>query len=325
MNILVTGANGFVGLHLCQLLLNAGHTVYAVVRKKSNMPITHGSLHIVEGSVDQNLNWMDNVLSKVDTFIHTAGIVHSYNNDDFFRVNSFATEQILEKINALNPKLHFILISSLAAAGPSIGEDARTEEDILLPISAYGKSKKLAEEMLSKFPHIASSIIRPPMVIGPRDSAVLDIYKMVKSRIIVLPGMNSKKKLYSFVCVFDLIKTIELVATTKTQGTFYSASPQIITFQEMIQKINQLFGNRFIIYLPLPLFLTKFAANLLKFFYFFKKHNLRLTPDKYYELAAENFTCNAQKSRDMLGQKYQYDIDKTLKVTFEDYKKRGWL
>lgn len=325
MNILVTGANGFVGLHLCQLLLNNGHHVYALARKKSNITISHENLYVIEGSIDQNLKWMDEVLPKLDTFIHTAGIVHSFEDDDFFRVNSFATEHLLEKINTINPKLHFILISSLAAAGPSIGNDARNEDDILLPISAYGKSKKMAEEMLLKFPEIKSSIIRPPMVIGPRDTAVLDIYKMVKSRVVVLPGLNSKKKLYSFVCVFDLIKTIELIATTKTTGVFYSAHSQIITFQEMIEKINHLLGRKFVIYFPLPLIITKLAANLLKFVYFFKKHNLRLTPDKYHDLAALNFTCDAQKSRDVLGQKYQYDIDKTLKITFDDYTKNKWL
>lgn len=325
MNILITGANGFVGLHLCQLLLNNGHHVYALVRKKSNMTLSHENLVTIEGAIDQKLDWMDSTIAKIDTFIHTAGIVHSFHDDDFFRINSIATERMLEKISAINPKLHFILISSLAAAGPSIGDQARNEDDILLPISAYGKSKKMAEEILGNFPHISSSIIRPPMVIGPRDSAVLDIFKMVKSRVIVLPGLNSKKKLYSFVCVFDLIKTIELVATKKASGTFYSAYPQIITFQEMIEKINKLMGRSFLVYLPLPLIVTKFAAKLLKFIYFFKKHNVRLTPDKYNELAADNFTCDAQKSQKELGQRYQYDIDKTLKVTLEDYQQRNWL
>ena len=327
MKVLITGANGFVGLHLLELLLKSNHEVFALVRNPKTLNhLSHPKLHILQGSIDEiNFDWIKSLPHDLETCVHTAGIVHSFILDEFLRINAFATENLIENLLGINPNIHFVLISSLAAAGPSLLETPRSEEEMLFPVSNYGRSKKKAEEILrnSKIKH--QTIIRPPMVIGPRDGAVLDIFKMVKSRIIVMPGLDSKAKQYSFVCVFDLIETIKRVVENKKTGVFFSASPEVITFKELIEKIKKLFGYHFIIYLPLPKFITKLVAFFLNLAYRLKPHNIRLTPDKYFELTAKNFTCSGKKSEQELSQFYQYDINKTLEVTFADYKSKNWI
>jgi nucleoside-diphosphate-sugar epimerase len=333
MKVLVTGATGFVGTHLCELLLKEGHEVFALARNpdKLKKQITlkeDAPLVIIKGDLDQDqLGWVASLPLDLDACVHTAGIVHSYKTDDFFRVNTTGTTSLVNSLKARFDKLHFVLVSSLAAAGPALGMDKKTEIDLDFPVSIYGRSKKDAETSLRKIapPAWSISIIRPPMVIGPRDSAVLDIFKMVQSGVILLPGINSKEKLYSFVCVFDLIETISKMLEYKKAGIFYSAHPQTITFLELIMEIKSQLKNKWIIFLPMPLFFIRLISNLLNFIYRFWHHSQRLTPDKYYELAAINWTCDANKSEAELSQVYHYDLSRTVSVTLLDYKERKWI
>lgn len=329
MKILITGANGFVGSHLTEKLISEGHSVYALVRSPKKFTVAaHSELTVIQGDLDQEkLYWTDSLPADLDTVIHTAGIVHSYTTDEFFRVNSIGTENLVNNLKNKFNSLHFILISSLAASGPSLGSSTRNEEDMDFPISVYGRSKKKAEEMLAQLApkEWTLSVIKPPMVIGPRDPAVLDVFKMVQSGVIVLPGQDSKTKLYSFVCVFDLIQTITLVANLKKKGVFFSANPEIISFNQLILEIKKQLKKKWIFFLPLPLFLVRIVAMILNFIYKLFPHQLRLTPDKYHELAATNWTCSGLKTEKVLGQVYNYNLERTITVTLIDYKSRKWL
>jgi nucleoside-diphosphate-sugar epimerase len=329
MIVLVTGASGFVGSHLCAKLLDSGHTVFALVRNpKKFTELSHQNLTIIKGDLDQeNLSWVSTLPSDLDTCIHSAGIVHAYNTDEFFRVNTDGTEYLINNLRPRFEKLHFILVSSLAAAGPTLGANPRDESDMDFPVSVYGRSKKQAEGVVStRTPHTWTvSAVRPPMVIGPRDSAVLDIFKMVQGGLIVLPGVNSLKKRYSFVCVFDLVETLIQITEQKKKGVFYSAYPETITFQQLILEVKKQLKKKCILYLPLPLFIVRIVATLLNFLYRIRPHQVRLTPDKYHELAAINWTCNAKKSENELGIEYSYNLERTVTVTLIDYKARKWI
>lgn len=327
MKVLVTGASGFVGTHLCEKLLKDGHDVYALVRSPEKFEIKHDKLTVIQGDLDQaNLYWVSALPTDLDSCIHTAGIVHSYVNAEFYRVNTEGTKNLVSSLKSKFNALHFILISSLAAAGPSLGT-IRNEIDIDFPVSVYGRSKKEAEEVLKKLAPSSWSlaIIRPPMVIGPRDSAVLDIFKMVQSGLILLPGSNSRKKLYSFVCVFDLVETIVQTFEKKKTTMYYSSNPQTVTFNELILEIKKQLKKNWLIWIPLPLILVRLLTNILAFFYKLHPHSLRLTPDKYHELKALNWTCDGNKSEMELGQVYNYDLEKTITVTLIDYRSRKWL
>jgi nucleoside-diphosphate-sugar epimerase len=330
MNILITGASGFVGTHLCNRLIKDGHHVFALVRTPSKFTEVNKSdrLKVIQGDLDHHdLTWVSLLPEDLHACVHTAGIVHSYVTEDFFQTNAKGTLNLVDNLKKRYASMQFVLISSLAAAGPSMGPEMRTEEDLDFPVSIYGRSKKKAEDYLKEFapPEWTLSIIRPPMIIGPKDSAVLDIFKMVKGKGILLPGSNAKSKMYSFVCVFDLIETIAKIMDHKKSGLFYSAHPHIVTFNELIHEIKKQMGIRFIFKIPIPLFILKVVAFILHFIHKFFQHQLRLTPDKYYELAATNWTCSGKKSETELSQVYHYDIEKTISITLQDYRNRRWI
>lgn len=329
MKILITGANGFVGTHLCLKLLSLGHTVYGLVRTPSKQCLTHARFIMVQGDLNYpTLPWIDYLPHDLDACIHTAGVVHTYNTDDFFRANTLGTTFLIKSLKTkFSLKFKFILVSSLAAAGPVNFGEKKEETDIDFPVSSYGRSKKQAEEALSSLApkEWISSIVRPPMIIGPGDTAVLDIFKMVKKGFILLPGFDSAIKEYSFVCVFDLVETIARLVESDLSLFLYSAHGSVIKFQQLIKEIKKQLKKRWSIYIPLPLLIIRFIGSLLSFIHHFFPHGLRLTPDKIHELKAMAWTCDAKLSRDVLKQEYQYDLQQTVAVTLADYQKRKWL
>ncbi|MFA6237579.1 MAG: NAD(P)-dependent oxidoreductase [Bacteriovorax sp.] len=329
MKILVTGANGFVGTHLCQKLLNQGHTVYGLARNPAKVLTTHPKFIIIKGDLNSYpLLWTEFLPADLDACVHTAGLVHSYNSHEFFEVNANGTKALIESLKEkYEQKFKFILISSLASAGPvNFGEI----KDVIapdLPVSDYGRSKKQAENILKQLAPSSwvTSILRPPMIIGPGDAAVLDIFKMVKSRVIILPGVNAKRKEYSFVCVFDLVETITLLLGSDKSLFLYSAHDKTITFLQLINVIKKRMNIRILFYIPVPVMLVHLLSRVLGFVNRIFHHGMRLTPDKIYELNGNAWTCDNKESKTILAQSYVYDLDKTIDVTFEDYKKRNWL
>lgn len=328
-NILVTGANGFVGLHLInELLKNENLLIYALVRKASSIKIKHHRLQVIQGDLF-SLDSLDKI-EQLDQVIHTAGIVHSFYPHDFFSTNTDGTQNLLSKIKNKNIS-KFILISSLAAAGPSQKELAHKEEFELNPVSLYGKSKLKAEEILKNFEgSFEKIIIRPPMVIGPNDPAVLDVFKMVKDRLIILPGMDSKSKEYSFVCVFDLVQGIVRAMdyqtpSKKTEEIFYIAHPKKISFQELIETINHKMGAKSLFYLTIPTPIIFIFSIFLKMFHKVYKHKLRLTPDKTAELSPMSWTCSSEKSIRLLKMNYLFDLNETIRVTIKNYQDQNWI
>ena len=163
------------------------------------------------------------------------------------------------------------------------------------------------------------------MVIGPGDPAVLDIFKMVNDGIVLLPGLDSKIKEYSFVCVYDLVETISALIQFNQSILVFSTYPKVATFEEIIFEIKQQLKKKWMIYLPLPLFLVRFFSYFLAFIHSFYPHQLRLTPDKIFELEAVAWTCSNQLSEKKLHQVYQYNLTHTINLTLKDYQNRHWL
>lgn len=328
MNILITGATGFVGGHLVEKLSREGHNIYALVRTPSKASFFPSRVTIIRGDLATSAPnaWISELPDLLDTVIHTAGIVHSFESAEFYRVNSEATRQLIQDLSS-REGLRFILVSSLAASGPTTNNVVLTEESPENPVSVYGKSKLRAEKYLKATPASwSTAIVRPPMVIGPRDPAILDIFKMVKSRKVVVPGKHGFDNRYSFVCVHDLVDL--LAELTKFRGrdeVFFSAYEKNCSFEEIIMTIARELDIHSINRFNAPLWALPYAASALKVLSKVLPINPRLTPDKVHELKSEAWLCSEAKAKEWLGFKARYDLKETIKITAEDYVGRGVL
>lgn len=328
MNILVTGATGFVGGHLTEKLIAAGHTVYALVRNPQKAQFLPSEVITIKGELNwKHANaWTKNLPDRLDTVIHTAGIVHSYHAAHFYDVNAEATRQLIQDLSS-REGLRFIFVSSLAAAGPGQRGKPRSEGEADNPISIYGKSKLRAEKYLKATPASwKTAIVRPPMVIGPRDPAVLDIFKMVKSRNVVVPGSRGFENEYSFICVHDLVDLLcELLHFRGRDEVFFSTYGEPCTFDEIIITMARELGVHSFKRINIPLWLLPLAAGTLKTIANFLPISARLTPDKVHELRQEAWTCSDQKAREWLSFKARYNLADTIKLTTSAYKESGLL
>lgn len=165
MRVLVTGANGYVGRHLCESLKQSGYDVIATARNAGEAGVTG------VGNITASTDWRP-TLSNVDVVIHTAAVVHQSGSNSesrrevYFEVNDLATQNLAHQASESGVK-RFIFFSTAAVYGPYQNIPFR-ETDMLHPESDYGLSKLLAEEHLNDIESEMSCIsLRCPMIYGP--------------------------------------------------------------------------------------------------------------------------------------------------------------
>ena len=329
MKVLITGATGFLGSHLCDLLNSKNIEVYSLARDKKKMQEFKIPGTFIQGelAIEKN-NWIDELPEDLDVVIHTAGVVHSFEEETFYKINTLGTECLLKDLKKRFSQLHFIFISSLSAAGPS-SKNPLEEKEREMPVSHYGCSKLKAEKYLKEqIPSNWSlSIIRPPMIIGPRDKGVLDVFKMVRGGLVLKAGLKKAPKRYSFICVHDLTNFIFVLLQKKDihREVYFISNEKIITYKELIQGIKKVCRQNILVTLPVPLLFVKGLASILNWGH--KKFSLdfRLTPDKVSEVAPDGWTCSSNKIYNKFNLKFSKPLEKTLEEAYIDYKTRNWL
>jgi len=169
MRILVTGATGFIGNRLCQLLISEGHRVRGVSR--SGGGVAAGVDYRVADFADPAA--IKESLQGIDCIVHLAGRAHVLNKQadspDLYRsVNRDATLQ-LARLAIEAGVGRFIFISSIGVNGNQSAGQRFTEQSPVNPAADYARSKLEAETGLRELVQTADMqlvIIRPPLVYG---------------------------------------------------------------------------------------------------------------------------------------------------------------
>jgi len=326
VKVFLTGATGFVGSHLAELIINNGHQIRALLRTTSNLRwIADLNLETFYAKLD-NANALLKGLQDVDVVIHAAALTKALKNEDYYRVNFEGTKNLIDVIieNEL-PVKRFVLISSQAAAGPSQSLEPVTENDPPQPVSEYGKSKLLAENYLKeKAQKLEYTIIRPSAVYGPRDTDVLQFFQSVKRGMI--PKWQNREKYVSFVYVKDLVEGILVAAQhpkAKNQ-TYFIADPQPYTWDELARITLEFFNSK-AIHVPIPLSAVKVIAGLSEFWSKISKKPSIINRQKVAELIPDFWICSPQKIKNQLGFETSTDIETGVKRTLEWYVEQNWI
>ncbi|HEY5139391.1 MAG TPA: NAD-dependent epimerase/dehydratase family protein, partial [Methylococcales bacterium] len=136
---------------------------------------------------------------------HLAGLLKAVRNDDFVRVNAGGVESVAAACDERAEPPVFVVVSSLAAAGPCAVDRPRAESDLPTPVSAYGRSKLAAELAATKYAaRVPISIVRPPIVFGDGDRAVLELFRPIaRWGIHIVPGLRQRR--FSLIHVTDVV------------------------------------------------------------------------------------------------------------------------
>jgi nucleoside-diphosphate-sugar epimerase len=261
MRALVTGASGFIGGHLAAELARRGYEVRALVRPTSNLRwLEQTGLTLVRGDLGDTFSLRE-AAAGADLVFHLAAVIHAPGWEKHRAVNVEGTENLLAACEEAAPRLQrFVFVSSISASGPSLKGRPKTEEDACRPISAYGQTKLLAEEIVrgygTKFPVV---ILRPPNVLGAREREVQAVLRALQYR--VKPLLGTKDKQTSFIMVEDLVEAILLCAEKKEAAgqTYHVTDGRAYSWREPLDILSRLLGRRC---LPLPYGLLYTLAGL---------------------------------------------------------------
>lgn len=181
MNILVTGAAGFIGSHMCERLHSMGHQVlgldnfssyYDVALKKRN-ETSLSKVGIEIKKLDLRTDDLHLVITeKIDYIFHFAaqpGIAASSSYEDYFTNNVLATQRMLDVIETLTKKPFFVNIATSSIYGL---EATLNEDQAPLPASWYGVTKLAAEQLVLAYTRrdlLQGCSLRLYSVYGPRE------------------------------------------------------------------------------------------------------------------------------------------------------------
>jgi UDP-glucose 4-epimerase len=242
--ILVTGANGFVGRHLVPILEREGWNVRRAVRTSSVE-----SQEIVTGSIDGQTDWRA-ALAGVDIVIHLAARVH--HQDGFYSEKIFRDANVhgtlhLARSAATAGVKQFIFLSTVLVHGRSNnGRAPFSERDALTPRGLYGMSKAEAEaglEALVKQVDMSVTIIRPPLVYGSEAKGHFAQLAAVVKRGFPLP-FGSIRNRRAFLSVQNLSSFIlhRLSKSERKFDVFLVADREQVSTREFVERMAKAAG-----------------------------------------------------------------------------------
>jgi dihydroflavonol-4-reductase len=321
MKALVTGATGFIGGHLVDALLQQGAEVTALARSPDKASALAAlGVRVVPGDL-HNHDALQLATRGQSVIFHVAGAVAARGETEFLRANRDGTRNLVAAAEATGAS-RFILVSSLAAGGPSPRGLPLQGNESPRPVTAYGRSKLEAERVVQGS-RLAWSIIRPPMVYGPRDREILRVFRLV--RLGIAPVFGDGAQELSAVHGGDLAAALVAATSPATVGHTYNAChPEVFTSAEFVHGIAAAMG-RSVRVLRVPrvagrtlLSLTESAARV-------SGRPTILTADKANEFFQPAWTGDPTPLVRDTGWRPVYDLRGGLADTYQWYRKAGWL
>ena len=252
MNILITGAHGFVGSNLVSAL------------KETNNLYGLDIITPEKEGVVKTFLWKEievscssfQTLPHFDAIIHLAGKAHDMKNQSvaqsYFDINTGLTQKIFDFFLKSSAK-KFIFFSSVKAAADSVVGDILTEDVIPAPVGPYGESKIKAEELImdqcANIPMCQLGekrvyILRPCMIHGPGNKGNLNLlYNVVKKGIPWPLGAFENRR--SFTSIDNLCYVIKGLLTKEIPGGIYHmGDDEAMSTNELITTICEVMGKK---------------------------------------------------------------------------------
>ena len=307
LKILVTGAAGFLGSHLCEKLLNLHHKVIGIDNllggTLDNLP-KNLEFHKVDCCDLQKLN---KIMKNVDVVYHCAATAHEglsvFSPVENTKNNYLATVSVITA--GINNKVNRIIYcSSMARYGSQA--TPFTEDMQPRPVDPYGISKVAGEEVLKSLCNLNNIewvIAVPHNIIGPKqkyDDPYRNVVSIMLNRLLqnkkpIIYGDGNQKRCFSYIddCIYCLLVLID---SKEVVGEIINIGPdeEFVTINKIAEICSNITGS-----------------NLKPEYY----------PDRPKEV--KHATCSSNKARKLLKYKTTTDLYEGIKKTFEYIKEKG--
>lgn len=240
--VLVTGASGFIGTHLTRRLVAAGASVIAL-----DLKIQRETLPDVSYMIGDVRNLESVNLPKVDEIFNLAAVhtTPGHQDHEYYDTNvngALEVVRLAERDNVLN----VTFTSSISVYGPS--EDRMTEASQPAPVSAYGKSKLMAEKIQRAWAdqdeRRSLVVARPAVVFGAGEGGnFARMAGLLKKGVFVFPGRRDTVK--SCIYVEDLLDLM-LIARGKAERliTLNGSYPECPTLERIVTVLQERYFPR---------------------------------------------------------------------------------
>ena len=272
MNVLLTGASGFVGGAVRRALQQGGATVRPVFRRETSFSQADacGDATVLQTPFDGNTDWRTAV-AGINTVVHCAARVHVMHDTaadpltEFRNTNTYGTVNLAGQAAAAGVK-RFVFVSSIKVNGErTVLGQPFTAEQAPAPIDPYGISKWEAEQQLHQLSAETGMevvIIRPVLVYGPGVKAnFLNMMKwLYKGVPLPLGAIHNKRSIVALDNLVDLIVTC-IDHPRAANQTFLVSDGEDLSTTELLQRMSQALGKRPRL-LPVPAWMLETAAKV---------------------------------------------------------------
>jgi nucleoside-diphosphate-sugar epimerase len=301
MRLAITGGTGFVGSHLIDAALAAGHEIKALTRREQ--PDRDGVDWVLGdlGTRDA-LEWL---VDEADAVIHVAGTINAPNAAGFEKGNVAGTLAMLAAATAGGLR-RFVHVSSLASREPTL--------------SHYGGSKARAEELVHSS-GLDWAIVRPPAVYGPGDRETLELFRMAKLGLMLMPP----KGRVSVIHADDLAGLLLVLAAPAAPSNMLvepdDGKPGGWTHREFARALAAAVGTRAAV-VSSPGILLRLAARADQLL---RGEKAKLTADRAAYFSHRNWVVEPKRAAPPLLWRPQIPTEQGLAETAAWYRAQGWL
>jgi nucleoside-diphosphate-sugar epimerase len=322
----VTGGSGFIGSHLVENLLQKGTEVRCLLRKPSASPWLAGlPIEQLRGDCTDRES-LSKAVKGIDVVFHLAGITKALHQKTFFETNAMGTDYLIHACREDNPRLkRFIYLSSQAAAGPCRNGGKKKEEDHCEPVSAYGQSKRMGEELALAHAHeIPLIILRPSAVYGPREKDIYGFFRLLSKKI--KPCLSGGNQWISLCYVQDVIQALLLSAEIPCNSgeIFFLSDGREYSLDEIGDVFARALGNKAYC-ITVPEWMIFRAASLSEALSKLTRRPPLLSKGKVEEILQRYWICDNTKARTLLGFKPEFPLEEGARLTVEWYRREKWL
>jgi nucleoside-diphosphate-sugar epimerase len=337
--VLITGANGFLGNNLAELLIARGYSVSGLVREKSSLRrLDPQKIKIFRFNGFDDSDAIRRAVSGKSFVFNLAGAARALDVEMLFQVNRDGTRRLFEACADMATPPVVVHVSSLAAAGPSNGIRPRIESDPSAPVSDYGKSKRAGEWVVREFAdRVPATIVRPSIVIGPGKA---DSFGWFKSALKIRAHGCPRKGLerFSIIHVADLSQILlsaaekgwrvceeETDAAERARGVYFAASMENLIYAELGPILRDAVDRNFIFCMPFPMPVVWTVAACTELISHIIRRPIFLNMDKAREIAAGSWACSSQAAVEQLDFKPGASLEERIHETADWYFNNGWL
>jgi dihydroflavonol-4-reductase len=321
---LVTGATGFVGSHVVDVLAARGDVVVVLARSAERAaPLARLGAHVALGTLDDAAA-LSAALAGVAVVYHLAGLTAAVSAAEYHRINEDGTRRLVAAVRAASPGPRLVYVSTQAVLGPSAPGEALAEDAPCRPLTAYGRSKLAGEAVVRAAEGLAWTIVRPPAVYGPRDREFLKMFQLVRTGLAPVFGTGAQP--LSLVYAPDLAEAIVRAGTVPAAAgqTYHAAHAEVVTSRDLALSVGRAVGRTPLV-IPVPGAVATPIVSLIGWIAAARGRLTTLNADKMAEFLAPAWVVSSAKAERELGWRAGHDLAEGTRLTAAWYREAGWL